>query len=67
MNPMDSPELGFLPKFVVVISGNVSLVNLIRKAASEQFELVVHDGDALERDLLRRLQPKMVLLDDACF
>jgi DNA-binding NarL/FixJ family response regulator len=65
MNPMDSPEIGFLPKFIVVISGNVSLVGLIRKAASEKFEVVVHYGDALERDLLRRLQPKIVLLDDA--
>lgn len=62
---MYSPGLGLLPQFVVVITGNRSLLRLVGETTGEKFEVVALDGDLLDRDLLRRLKPKLILLDDS--
>jgi DNA-binding NarL/FixJ family response regulator len=59
------PENGSAVPSVLVISHNRSLIRLVQKTTGGNFEVVVRNGSTLDRDLLSRAKPKLVVFDDA--
>jgi DNA-binding NarL/FixJ family response regulator len=61
----DCVEPGSVSGSCVVLSINLSLLRLIREAASEKLRVVVRGSGIPDRELLQRTKPKLVVFDDA--
>ncbi|MBE3604882.1 hypothetical protein IMX07_14770 [bacterium] len=50
---------------ILVVSGNDSVARVVRRAAKGRLEVAVRAWTAPDRELLRRVRPKLIVIDDA--